>query len=200
MSGVTTLPSPNSENALAPLPAIPVQSAGVGELSTIVNHWLRTVTPAYTGDRTTAPKSIEERLFDTRAQFKIFLSQIAMHLTDEWRTALFSQLDNLLDPAQWENADRPPRLGSFQTFVRMLLLLRSEIRPGIGATHDGNIIAAWTRNENRLTIECLDRDAVRWSLMTTVDSEKVRAAGLDTVRRLPTVLAPYAPQTWLKRA
>ena len=200
MNMLSAITAKNIERPFAAIASVAEQSAGVNDISNVVRRKLTSVTPAYEGSRAKPLVTLNERLFDVRAKFKILISQVAMHLTDEWRARLFSQLDSLLDAEQWEDDDLPPKLASFQTFLRMLLLLQSPARPGLGASHSGNIIAAWTRGDDRLTIECLERDQVRWSLTTTIDGDRVRAAGVDMSARLPIVLAAYEPNTWFKRA
>lgn len=149
---------------------------------------------------TKAQKSLEERLYDALAAFKVRTSSVAMHMDTDWRDKLFGQLDSLLDAEEWDAEDLPPDLHSFGTFLRMLLNMRPERRPGLAASSDGHLIATWTVGKDRLTVECLPNDEVRWLLSRCLDGETERAAGLTVIARLPEVLAPYNPAKWFTRA
>jgi hypothetical protein len=178
-------------------------SAGVGTASEAIKERLQTFiepTPTFAGTRSTGSKSLEEQLYDTRATFKVRTATVAMHLDREWHSQLFHQMDSLLSLEDWEPDDPPPSIGSFSTFLRMLILLRPPRRPGLGATQDGNLIATWTTGDDRLTIECLSRDIARWYLAATIDGERERAAGITPIQRLAIVLQPYAPERWFQNA
>lgn len=139
---------------------------------------------------------IEERLYDARALCKTKTAAVAMHLDVEWRSRFFSQLDSLMDFENWQKEDIPITEASFTTLLRMLLLIRPARRPGLGSTSYGNIIAAWTMENDRLTIECLPRDDVRWVLSRYFDGDRESAAGQVALSRLLAVLAPYDPERW----
>jgi hypothetical protein len=123
-----------------------------------------------------------------------------MHLDRDWRAKLFGQLDSLLALSDWQVEDAAPTIESYSTFLRMLTLLRPQRRPGLGATFDGRLIATWTVGDDRLTIECLPKDVVRWQLSATIDGERERAAGETPLPRLAAVLRPYDPGRWFQNA
>jgi len=141
----------------------------------------------------------ELELFEALVKFKVLTSQVAMHLDDDWRTRLFRQLDSLLDVNEWDNDDQPPTAESFHTFLKMILSRGIEVRPGLGASADGHLIAAWTVGDAKLTIECLPSDQVRWSVARTVEEKRERAAGIGMLKRLSAVLQPFDPQVWFLR-
>lgn len=175
-------------------------TVGVGSVSREVQELLKGVGKATPGTSipTRAPKheSLDEKLYDALALFKVRTATVAMHIDREWRDRLFRQLDSLLSVEDWEADDKPPALASFSTFIRMLLFLSPEKRPGLGATSDGHLIAAWTEGNDRLTIECLPNDIVRWHLSAVIDGERERAAACTPIQRLNAVLAPYSPMRW----
>jgi hypothetical protein len=144
-----------------------------------------------------APPPLEQQLFDVRAACKIKTAEVAMHLDQGWRKRFFRQLDTLLDPEEWDALDTPITIHSFSTLLRMLMLVKPKRRPGLGATFDGNVIAAWTIDKNRLTIECLPDDEVRWVVLHYLDYERETAAGQTGLLRLRDVLQPYNPDRWL---
>jgi hypothetical protein len=186
-------------------PIVYAPSQAVGPVSKIINEQIenaRKPSPTFSASAQTRPagESIEERLFDALAQFKIRTSLVAMHLDRDWRSKLFGQLDSLLDVQDWEPLDRPPTVESFTTFLRMLIFLRPTRRPGLGATTKGELIATWTVGNDRLTIECLPLDLVRWSLSVSINDDRERAAGISPVARLRDVLSPYGPDRWFADA
>lgn len=144
---------------------------------------------------------LETRLFDALAAVKILTAQVAMHLDGEWRTKLFAQLDSLHDPEEWEAGDEPINQSSFQTFLKAFLAIKPARRPGLGLSHTGNLIAAWTTGRDRLTIEFLPEDRVRWVLAQYRDEgEPDRFAGQVEVSRLVQGLAPHHPKHWFFHA
>jgi hypothetical protein len=151
---------------------------------------------SYTVTSHTPSATIEEKLYNSRAAFKIRVAAVAMHLDKEWRDRLFAQVDSLLDADEWDEGDGPVVEASFMTFLRMILLLQAKRRPGLGATSEGNVIAAWSVGKDRLTIECLPIDQIRWVLVRYLDDERESAAGQTDVLRLPEVLRPYDPKRW----
>ena len=137
--------------------------------------------------------SLEDRIYQALAGAKILTSMFAMHLDNDWRRKLFSQLDSLHDPIEWEEGDKPIQKESFITFLRLWLFIRPARRPGLGLSFNGNLIAAWTDGQNRLTIECLPNDAVQWVLSTELGKRIVRTAGDCDVDQLLACLVPYNP-------
>ncbi|MBW8303008.1 MAG: hypothetical protein K0M78_03510 [Brevundimonas sp.] len=133
----------------------------------------------------------EERIFDRLVAFKVNTSQLAMHLQEAWRSGLFKQLDYLLDADDWDYEDRLPTVESFKTFLRMIIALGEVRRPSLGSTSAGDIIAAWTQGQDRLTVECLSDDQVRWVVRRNLRGESVTVAGKNSSSLLLEVLAPY---------
>ena len=142
--------------------------------------------------------AIGEQLHDALAGVKILTSQVAMHLDRAWRSKLFQQLDALHDASEWEPGDVPVSVASYATFLRTIIALKPARRPGLGLTSAGNLIAAWTTGQDRLTFEFLPGGGVRWLLSCYDDERAERAAGESTVGRLPAVLAPYVPGRWFE--
>lgn len=181
------------------LPALHLPTSGFGPTSKLIARQIeefRRPTPTFAGQRPEPSKTLDERLYDALAAFKTRTALVAMHLDRDWRSRLFAQLDSLLAVEDWQTDDLPPSLESFSTFLRLLLLLRVQRRPGLGATHDGLLIASWTTGEDRLTIDCLPKDMARWHLAVTIQGERERAAAITPLARLREVLQPYGPQRW----
>jgi len=145
---------------------------------------------------------LEVRVFEALADVKILTSQVAMHLGREFRARLFRQLDSLHDTEEWEEGDEPLNQSSFQTFLKAILTIKPERRPGLGLSHTGNLIAAWTTGRDRLTIEFLPNDRVSWVLARYRDNtdEPARFAGQTSVSELIEGLAPHRPEHWFSHA
>jgi hypothetical protein len=141
-------------------------------------------------------KTLTEELYDSLANAKVLTARVAMHLDDDWRSRLFAQLDDLLDVDDWHEGDKPVEGSSFETFLRAVIFQGVKRRPGLGVSHRGNLIAAWTRGKDRLTLEFFPDNTVRWMLSCEIDGELERAAGETPVRRLPEVLGAYRPDRW----
>jgi hypothetical protein len=170
----------------------------------IIAKWLdelRRPSPSIVGRREGRP-TLESRVFDALAGAKILTSQVAMHLEQEYRNRLFRQLDSLHETDQWEEDDEPLNQSSFQTFLKAILTIKPERRPGLGLSHTGNLIAAWTTVRDRLTIEFLPNDWVSWVLAryNDADEQPARFAGQTSVSQLVEGLAPHRPEHWFSHA
>ena len=127
---------------------------------------------------------------------KILTSQVAMHLEPKFRAKLFSQIDALHDLSEWDPDDKPVQKFSFSTFLRMVLHIKPERHFSLGLTHTGNLIAVWLDGKDRLTIEFLANDVVKWVLSRSVEGDIERSAGQGTLLRLLSYLAPFHPESW----
>lgn len=144
-----------------------------------------------------APNLLTTRLHE----FQKLVSQVSMHLGEQFSVELNEKLVSLLDEEQWEEEDVLPSVDSFKTFCRMLVILGVEKKPGLGVSIDGSSVAAWTNGKNRLTIECKRADVVHWVLSREItENQSEKAAGILTVSRLIAILAPYSPNIWLQNA
>jgi len=141
-------------------------------------------------------KTISERLFDALASAKVLTASVAMHLDRARRDKLFQQLDSLHDLAEWEEGDEPLQQSSFGTFLKAMLTVHPQRQPGLGLSHAGHLIGAWTIDRDHLTIEFLPNDWVRWVLTRYKDNEPRRFAGQTPVSELPEGLAPHQPEHW----
>ena len=139
-------------------------------------------------------KDISSQLRLKLTSFKRMTATVAMHLDANWRESLFKTLDRLIDPEDWAEDFELPTEKSFSTFLRMIIYLHPTKRPGIGIAPNGNFIGSWRRDDDRIVIECLPNDQVRWVLSKTTDSFRERAAAQVTINRIPDVIAPYEPE------
>jgi hypothetical protein len=136
-------------------------------------------------------KSLAEQLYDN-----IFTSQVAVKLGPDHRASVFKQLDLLLDAEEWPESDLPPTLASYRTLLRIVLVLKPRRPPGLGTSSLGRLVAAWTTGPDRLTIECLPNDRLRWVVSVGTDDDRRTAAGESQLKHLVSELSPYGPERW----
>ena len=154
---------------------------------------LTTHKPALSGN-----ESIEELLFDARANVKIMASAVSMHINPELRIKLFRQIDMLHDPDEWEPEDTPINQLSFKTFLSGLLQINPERGPGLGLSNTGNVIAAWVTDKDRLIIEFMPKK-VKWVITRFINDEPEQFTGRTLINRLFESLAPYNPDHWFSK-
>lgn len=143
-------------------------------------------------------KSLDETLFDANATAKILTSHISMYLREGWRDKLFYQLDNLLDPEKWDPQDRPLQKKSFETFLKAICDIKPTVRPGLGLSYSGNLIAAWIAPErNRLSLEFAQDGNVLLIGTRYIDEEPVFFSARAGVVNLKKALVEFNCARWL---
>lgn len=198
MSDIEILPPSRARTTEMPI----ISTASAGEDSSRVNqeaeraHFVLRA-PSRTPTKQADPSAtLQERLFNSRASCKIRMADVAMHIERDWRNGFFAQVDNLLDLENWDEEDEPISAASFETLIRMILFVKPKRRPGLGATGEGNVIAAWTVGNDRLTIECMPDDEIRWVLLHYIDGDREIASGQTALPRLADVIQPYDPKKY----
>jgi len=141
-------------------------------------------------------RALEDQLFSALAEIKVYASQVAMKMGQDWRNSLFRQLDSLLDPEEWVEGDLPPTKASFATYLKAMFLIKPARRPGLGISHNGDLVGAWTTNDARLTMTFQAAGKVRVVLSRKLDDSTERAALETEVMRLKDVLSPYKTEEW----
>jgi hypothetical protein len=121
------------------------------------------------------PPSLEAMLFDNAAELKITISKIVMHLTPEWRIAIFSQLDALLDLDNWQDDSACIQSEAFTTFLRFIIFAAVTRLPSLGVGATGHLLAAWIEGDQRIAVEFLPDDKAAATLFKqgTRDRETV---------------------------
>ncbi len=180
------------------LPPLTNESRDVSEIRRRVESLQNSLSPG--AITVTKQDDLAHQLFDALAQAKILASQVAMHLGTAWRHKLFQQLDSLHDIAEWEAGDEPLLRESFATFLRAILSINPKRRPGLGLSQAGHLVAAWMTNGDRLTIEFLAHDRVRWVLSRCRHDVPERFAAETRVDLLAESLAAYNPDYWFSNA
>ena len=145
--------------------------------------------------------TLDEQLFDARANVKILFSQVSMHFSDALRNKLFHQIDLLHDPDDWENGDDPIQSQSFSTFLRWFYLNKPQQLPNFGLSVAGHFISSWLTNHNKdsLILEFLSNDRIKWFVTKYYDEEADPSSGSTNLSRIADVLAPYYPDNWFTK-
>jgi hypothetical protein len=148
----------------------------------------------------TKPKSgpIADQLRDKLVSLKRIVSVVSMYLDADWRIQLLDALDRFLNVEDWEDDIALPSEQSFSTFLRTMIYFHPTKRPGLGLSTKGHFLASWSRGRDRIVIECLANDEIRWVLSQTYDGRRESGAGKNQIHRLPDVLAGYLPDRFFQ--
>ncbi len=138
--------------------------------------------------------SLTEQLRAKLVSLKSMTASVAMYFHADWRSKLFSRLDVLLNSDNWEEGALLPSEQSFSTLLRMMIYLHPTRRPTIGLSPSGHFVTAWKRGDDKLVIECIGNDDVRWVISREVDGDRESAAGKVSLHRVPEVTAAYDPE------
>lgn len=147
---------------------------------------------------TSQNKSIEDQLDEKLLSLKRILSAVAMYLDRDWRSQLLIALDRFANKDDWEDDMVLPSEQSFATFLRAIIYLHPTKRPGLGLSSKGHFLAAWSRDRDRIVIECLADDEIRWVLSQTNEGCRESGAGKNQIHRLPDLIAGYEPDRFFK--
>jgi hypothetical protein len=197
-----------SSSSLAPNQQTPLLSGGNSALSTTLSHLLtemhksspQSITPKSSQVFKPLEETKEIRLFNAVAALKLAVAEVSMHLDTAWRTRLFTQIDMLHEPDDWDESYQLTDLDSFKTFLRLILQQGPLQRLGLGIDDNGHILASWRNRQDMLSLIFLGKDRVRWAVVRHQGDEIESAGGRTSVERLPTVLQAYNPEFWYGNA
>lgn len=182
-------------------PGFPALSWGASALSKVVEKRisdLQKLTAAgvsMIGKTTDAEPygTIENQLRFKLTAMKQLLTPVSMYFDQSWRRELIEKLDRFHDVEDWEDDRQFPSERSFATFLRTIIYLHPTKRPGIGLSAQGHFLASWRRESDRIVIEFLPNDELKWVLSQTVDGDRESGAGINQIHRLPDLIAGYKP-------
>ena len=139
----------------------------------------------------------EARSYDALVKAKIWTSKVATHLSDEYRHKLFKSLDRLHDIDEWEPGDAPMVDASFVTFLRTVLIVKHKKWPSLGLSHRGHLFGIWGNAHDRVTLEFLPDDQIKWVLTyKNHNGQTIRNAGGGPALSILSLLNPYDPEHW----
>lgn len=119
------------------------------------------------------------------------LALVSMHLSSDFREGTIRQLRKLLDPESWEEGDQHLDLNSFISFARGMAVLSPRVRPMLGLSNSGNLLAMWGSGTERLSLEHLANDELRWFVHSNGPEGRDSAAGSTTIARLAQIIAAH---------
>lgn len=198
---MTTMVAPQtgvrfSAARMQPIPLLQTSSShqviGTTRLASVTKETKREV-----GASPAGTAGVGLQLFNATAEVKVWTSRVAMHLDRVTRDRLFAQIDALHDHDEWSEGDSKIALASYQTMIRAMIHHRMNSKPALSIMPSGNVIALWTRDAGRLTVEFLPGNRVRWLVAMQSKQGPERAAGESPIERLSDVLRPYDADGWL---
>lgn len=137
------------------------------------------------------PRTTEDELLVRLGAAQRELSIVSMHLTAEFRRGTLRQLKQLLDPTTWDEDDAHLDLASFRSFARAMAALRPHVRPMLGLSERGSLLAMWGQGSTRLSFEHLAKDQLRWSIYSENEEGSDIAAGITSVGRVAQIIAGH---------
>jgi hypothetical protein len=143
----------------------------------------------------TKRKSIEETLFDACADVKIATSQVSMHLDRAAIKKIFHQIDLMHNVNEWNIDEQVINVNSYKSFLKWFLFVNPTKGPGLGLSHQGNLVAAWMNKLDRLILEFYPNEQAKWMIKSENNGEIETGSGQSSILRLPKVLAPYEVKT-----
>jgi hypothetical protein len=96
-------------------------------------------------------KPLSERIFDVSVDLKVATSRFAAHLTQVERERVFSELDTLLSPEEWEEGEILPDREAYLNFLRYLIRTSDKSWTSLGLSDEGNVLVAWVTEKIRFT-------------------------------------------------
>lgn len=133
-------------------------SSGLIDLSPRWQEVVKAVDATHTLKVPARDEGLEASLFRNRANLKIIASQVAMHLRDEERHALFSAIDRLLDHAEWEDESSQIDEHAFRSYLRFMIFSRPRQFPNLGVGPNGTLLVGWHRDDKSVHAEFLPED------------------------------------------
>ena len=179
----------------------PALSWGASALSKVVEKRISDLQKLTAGNVSLIGKTTDSQLSGTvenqlRAKLtamRLILSAVSMHLDYSWRSEVIKKLEHFHDADGWDSDRQFPSECSFATFLRTIIYLHPTKRPGIGLSAQGHFLASWRRETDRIVIEFLPNDELKWVLSQTVDGDRESGAGINQIIRLPDLIAGYEP-------
>jgi hypothetical protein len=113
----------------------------------------------------TSSSLLSVKLFDNAAELKILVSHLIMHLSVDWKNKIFKQLDFLLSIENWEEDSSLIQKKSFLTFLRFVIFTTPAKVPSLGVGISGNLLCAWLKDNQQITIEFFDNDKATATFM-----------------------------------
>lgn len=109
------------------------------------------------------------------------LSEYSVHLDPKIRAGLLAQTRMIFDPNDWDDEETHPSIDSFRSMVKCIVELSPGIRPNLGVTDDGQMIAMWFNKSSKAVLEFFANDRMRWLVSYPDDGTVGRASGMESI-------------------
>lgn len=129
-------------------------------------------TPGAGATASASDEDLSLKLFNNAAAVKMMFGEYLRHLPQEWRSAVFRQVDRLLDIEAWNEESSVIDRRSFRTFLRFIDYARPGRKPSLGVSSNGLVLAAWVAKPQKIFVTFLPDDAVRATLVTRTDRDQ----------------------------
>jgi hypothetical protein len=186
-------------------PVVPAgSSGGAGKYARLIADLIESRPNVSGGSRakpaspSSAKSPVDERLAERLLSFKRMISPVSRYLDQNWRAELLETLDRLFDLEDWDADFAMPEAYSFATFLRLIIHVHPTKRPGLGMSARGHMLASWSRGRDRIVIECLANDELRWVLSQSIEGCRESAAGKNRIQRLTDLIEGYEPDRFFK--
>jgi hypothetical protein len=126
-----------------------------------------------------------QAVFDNAVALKVATGKLAMHLSERYRTKLFSEVDRVLNIENWDDDSSLIDERSFATFLRAILYNKIPRVPSLGVSQ-GRLLASWHARGGAqlLYVEFLADDRLKILLTTAGDAQTSESAALIVPSRL----------------
>tara|TARA_R110002072_G_scaffold121013_2_gene254450 strand:+ start:296 stop:802 length:507 start_codon:yes stop_codon:yes gene_type:complete len=131
-----------------------------------------------------------------RFELKRTFAQTALHCSNEWRTGIFNQIDQILDEDAWDVDDVVPSESGWRTAIRLLIYQKFNRRPGLSFSQ-GLPVLAWVNQDIRVTIECHPKDILHWVASRDRFGIREVCAGEVHIRGLAPHIFAFNDDSWL---
>jgi hypothetical protein len=134
------------------------------------------------------PRSLADELAARLASAQRELSIVSMYLTPEFRAGAMRQLTNLLSPESWDEDDILLDVQSAKSFARAMAVLRPSVRPMLGLSPRGNLLAMWGSEASRLSFEHLPGDQIKWFAHSRMNEDHDVGSGATVITRIARII------------
>jgi hypothetical protein len=110
-----------------------------------------------------APRTFEEKIFDSLVSLKVAVAAYAMHLSADERDRLFAELDDKINVDDWHEEDKLPAVYLFVQFLKWMIFSGHQKWTSIGVSAVGTITVAWKTPRVLLTADFVRENEVRWT-------------------------------------
>lgn len=138
-----------------------------------------------------AAQTVEKCLALKRSSLKSLFRGYAMYFDAGFCAQMLKQIDVLLDYDEWMDGDKLPSENSFRALLRGIVHLKPQKRPALGLTSGGNMLAMWSNETSKVSLEFIPGDLITWTATRRVSGPADQMASRTATVRLPAALEGF---------